>query len=413
MGQDQILSRSVMEVTVPAQLCGHETEQRERTMGLEGRRGAVKRGLALAAGAIVAFWLLAGASATAAPGTVKLEGYVWGAKLERFSITSHRGGGAVVSIAEYPELTTTAAEDGYWTLQVPDRASVTPCAELEGHHSMCDQTFFTRGQNLNQVNFQMVVYDIASILGTLSGGEMKNLPNGRQGVRHCAIVSTFFEKEKRSFFDFQDYLEAMPHGVAGATATATLANGQVPAQPIYFNEYVMPDRSFSASSRDGGVMWVDLPPGVYTITSSHPTARFAPFQATCEEGRLINANPPWGLYEMARTEEPNPAVLPPDRDESVSGSVLSARVTRSGKSRILRVKVKAEEKLEVLVEARQGKRRAARRASLAVGRRTISIKLNRNFKAGSIRTKTTLINEAGNRMTTVADLNVPKTGRRK
>ncbi len=352
-------------------------------------------------------------SNASAAGQVTLEGHVWGAKLEGTSITSHRGSGATVYIAEYPDLRTTADNTGYWSLQVPDRASITPCSELEGHHSMCDQTFFTRGQNLNQVNFQMVVYDIASILGALSGGEMRTLPDGSQRVRKCAIVSTFFEKEKRSFLDFQDYLEAMPHGVAGATATITDADGEVAAKSIYYNEHVMPDHSLSASSRDGGVMWVDLEPGVYTITSSHPTTRFAPFQATCEEGRLINANPPWGLYEMARTEEPNPAVLPPDRDESVSGSVLSAGVVRSGKNRFLRISVRADEKLEVRIEARQGKRRATRRATLAGDLRTISIRLKRNFRTGSIRTKTTLIDEAGNQATTVARLHVPRTGRRK
>lgn len=375
----------------------------------------------LSAAAVIAAGCLLAAAPAIASDTVKIEGHVWGASLTAGGIVSHRGSGATVHIAEHPELTTVAAEDGYWTLEVPDRTSITPCSDLDGHHPMCDQTFFPRGKDLNQVNFQMVVHGIASVLGAVSGGAMTVMPDGSERVTECAIVSTFFEKEKRSFLDFEDYLRAMPHGVAGATATATSSTGQVIPGPIYFNEHVIPDFSFSASSRDGGVMWVDIPPGQYTITSSHPTTRFAPFQATCEKGRLINANPPWGLYEMARTEEPNPAVLPPDeavrneavKDETVSGNVLAARVARSGKRRVLRVRIRAGEQLEVRVQARQGKRRAARRTRMAAGRRTVSVPLKRNFRSGALRTKTTLIDKAGNRVASAARLNVPRTARRK
>ncbi|MBN8866787.1 MAG: hypothetical protein J0H98_04485 [Solirubrobacterales bacterium] len=358
----------------------------------------------------LAFAALAFASTANAAGTVTLEGYVWGASLgDGGAITAHRGDGATVYIAEHPDLRTTAAADGYWKLEVPDRESVTPCADYEGHHPTCDQTFFTRGSDLNQVNFQMVDHQIAGILGVLSGAAMVDGPDGGPRVKECAIVSTFYEKEKRSFFDFQDFLDAAPHGVAGATAVATSETGAVLPGPIYYNESVMPDRSYDMSSRDGGVMWVDIPPGVYTITSSHPTARFAPFRATCRDGRLINASPPWGLYEMARTEEPNPAVLPPDPDRAVAGAVVASRVVKSGKRRLLEVTVKAGEKLRARVEARQGRRRAAR-SKASTGRFTVRLPLGRGFRGGSLQAKTTLIDSAGNRVSSRARLAVPAPG---
>lgn len=58
-------------------------------------------------------------------------------------------------------------------------------------------------------------------------------------------------------------------------------------------------------------MWPNVPEGVYTITASHPTKRMASFRATCASGRIINANPPWGLYELDPGEETNPAALAP------------------------------------------------------------------------------------------------------
>ncbi|HYD79870.1 MAG TPA: hypothetical protein VEC06_08675 [Paucimonas sp.] len=68
--------------------------------------------------------------------------------------------------------------------------------------------------------------------------------------------------------------------------------------PIYFNSQVLPDSSLRATSIDGGVVWANVPDGVYTIPASHPTRRFASFVATCKEGRLINADPPHGLKEI-------------------------------------------------------------------------------------------------------------------
>ncbi len=47
-----------------------------------------------------------------------------------------------------------------------------------------------------------------------------------------------------------------------------------------------------------------MPAGVYTIAAHDPVTRFASFVATCRPGRVVNANPPWGLYELAL---PNPA----------------------------------------------------------------------------------------------------------
>ena len=52
---------------------------------------------------------------------------------------------------------------------------------------------------------------------------------------------------------------------------------------------------------DGGVVWTDVPAGAYTIRASDPSTRFGSFVATCKPGRIVNANPPWGLYELGRS----------------------------------------------------------------------------------------------------------------
>jgi len=372
------------------------------------RSGPVARIVGAGIG-LLALWLVVATGARAA-GTVTLEGYVWGASLEGGTqITVHRGEGATVRIDEYPNLTATAAADGYWTLEVPDRANITPCTEYEGHHPMCDQTFFTRGRDLNQVNFQMVENLIGSVLAAASGAETITLPSGVKRVKQCAIVSTFFEKEKRSYLDFQDFLDDMPHGIAGARAEAAPTAGGTPlAGPIYYNESVIPQTDLIESSRDGGVMWVNIPPGTYTVTATHSTARFSQFQATCRDGRLINANPPWGLYEMARTEEPNPAVLPgPGPGSRLEARVTAAKVVRSGHRRQVRVRIRTTEPVTARVSVMQGRQHTSVKSEL---RRSglVRLPLNASFRAGSLRAVVTITDRNRNRSRTNLRLYAPK-----
>ena len=111
--------------------------------------------------------------------------------------------------------------------------------------------------------------------------------------QRCAIVSTFSTRDVRDL-GFAGFIAYGAHGVAGATASALPS---LPP-PIYFNEQVVPDPAQRRSSQDGGVIWTGVPTGTYRITAHHPTARFASFVATCRPGRIVNANPPWGLHEL-------------------------------------------------------------------------------------------------------------------
>jgi hypothetical protein len=224
--------------------------------------------------------------ATAAPAfaTVKLRGTAY-----EFNNVEVRLAGATIRIAERPNLRATTRDNGTYALTVPDRARVTPYIEAEGYRSIHLQTFRTRGETLREVNFQTPTEAVANALAALL-----DVPTDESGApRDCVIVSTFSTRNVRgvSFGAFTGY---GAHGVAGATAHASPA---LP-QPVYFNEHVIPDRSQELSSEDGGVIWTEVPAGVYRISASHPSTEFASFRATCAPGRIVNANPSWGLHEL-------------------------------------------------------------------------------------------------------------------
>jgi len=197
--------------------------------------------------------------------------------------------GATIRIAEFPELRATVQPDGRYDLQVPDHARVTPYIVDPGYHAIYLQTFTTNGEDLVNVNFQTPTEAVYRGLVALL-----KVPVDSQGnLAACAIVSTFSTRNVRDL-SFAQFIAYGAHGVAGATASAT----PVLPTPVYFNQNVVPDPAQTASSKDGGVVWSNVPAGVYTITAHDPGTRFASFVATCRPGRVVNANPPWGLYEL-------------------------------------------------------------------------------------------------------------------
>lgn len=226
------------------------------------------------------------ATPAAEAASVRLRGTAY-----EFNTSKVRLGGATIRVAEFPRLRARVRADGTYTLVVPDRARVTPYIEAAGYHTIHLQTFTTAGEDLVNVNFQTPTEPVYRALAAIL-----QVPLDERGeLRSCAIVSTFSTVNVRAV-GFDAFTRYGAHGVAGATASASPA---LPA-PVYFNEQVIPDRAQLRSSKDGGVVWTNVPSGVYTIRALHPTTRFARFVATCRPGRVVNANPPWGLHELAQ-----------------------------------------------------------------------------------------------------------------
>lgn len=222
--------------------------------------------------------------ASAAGATVRLSGTAY-----EFDHPATRLAGATVRVAEHPRLHATVRKNGAYRLAVPDRARVTPYVDAKGHHRIYLQTFTTRGRDLSRVNFQVPTDGTYKALAAL----LKVPLDSKGEIRDCAIVSTFSTRKVRNL-SFNEFVSYGAHGVPGATATATPRL----ASPFYFNAQVIPDPAQKRSSKDGGVIWTGVRPGRYVIRGHRPHTRFASFVATCKRGRIVNANPPWGLSEL-------------------------------------------------------------------------------------------------------------------
>ena len=225
------------------------------------------------------------------------------------------------------------------------------------------------------------------------------------------IVSTFSIHEARDATTFDPgFKDVYPHGLPGSTATMDPVRGNTRG-PIYFNSSVIPDVNQTSSSVDGGVLWVEVPPGWYRMTPSNPDAGVAPFLAHCENGRLVNASPPWGFYELKPGEQPDPAVLADPPDESVAGRVRGdARVRARGDRRTVRVRFRTDEPASAKLRVLRGDERLGSSVdqSLGAGSHRLQVRIRRATPAGPAVAKLRLRDDAGNRRVIERDVTIPR-----
>ena len=210
----------------------------------------------------------------------------------KFNKPFTRINGAVIRVAEDPSLSTRTDSNGVFSLKVPAGKAATLYIEAAGYATVYSQTF-TPTADIKNVNFQTP--DLATYAGLY--GLLTQIGAGvKPDATGCVIVSTVSVPAIRNL-TIEEFLGFGAHGYAGAQATLEPAGGT----RIYFNSKVLPDPTETATTNDGGVVWVNVPPGVYTLSASDPAKpaqKFATATADCRLGRVINANPPQGLVGL-------------------------------------------------------------------------------------------------------------------
>ena len=303
--------------------------------------------------------------------------------------------GATIKVREIPGLSATTDTNGDYTLQVPDDTNVTPYIEPpDGYNEIDLQTFHPRGEDIENANFQTPADgEYAGLAAILS--VPLDPDTGRP--QQCAIVTTASDRDVRGV-DYQTFWDRTPHGVPGATSTETPAIDG----PTYFNQYVIPDTTATETSDDGGIVWTEVPAGTYRIETTSPDTRFASFLATCKNGRIINANPPWGAYELVGDEQP------------LGAGVVAASVTKiesiGSRERKVKAVIDAGEATHVNAVLRlNGKRIGhARVDSLETGNGSVQVPVRNVAGKGKATLELKLRDAAGDVVKSSFDVKIPR-----
>jgi hypothetical protein len=224
---------------------------------------------------------------------------------------------ATVSILERPELTTTTNDEGEFTIEgLPVGTDATFVLEGEGYPLAQSKTHTVPADDVTDLTFQVPNDELYALIEF--GLDFTSDPE------KCQMVSTFTR-------DGKTIGDPGPHGQAGAVLGIELPDGgSIEEGPIYFNEDVLPDRSRTFSSLDGGVLILNADPGEYTLSAScvsDPDLRAAfleeyrpddepdddlrcqtedvEFEAVrmkCRPGVFLNASPSYGLQALPPAE---------------------------------------------------------------------------------------------------------------
>ena len=86
-------------------------------------------------------------------------------------------------------------------------------------------------------------------------------------------------------------------GEAGCTVTI---EPPLPAWhgPVYFTEQTLPNRDLTETTKDGGILYVNVPPGEYTVTAHKDGLEFRKIRMKVVAGCVTNAPPPHGLRKL-------------------------------------------------------------------------------------------------------------------
>ena len=188
---------------------------------------------------------------------------------------------ATLTVLEQPEFTTTTDAEGHFELLgLPAGSQATFTLSAPGFPAARTKTFTLPEQGpLERVTFQVPDDSLFEALASVVGVAID------PGT--CQLVSTVTRVGK-SIYD------AGAHGEAGATVTISPA---LPAElgPVYFNASVIPDMTLTETSEDGGIVFVNVPPGEYVLSAHKDGVVFEDVIMQCAAGVLVNASPPFGL----------------------------------------------------------------------------------------------------------------------
>jgi len=195
--------------------------------------------------------------------------------------------GATVSVAEAPEIHTTVMADGSFSFEVPSGAPLSFLVEQPDFHLNQSAAIPIGPDGIAMLGFQVPTEDTFNLLAILS--DIDEIDPTR-----CQISTTVSRAGTE------------PYGgpALGEPDVVVSIEPPLPKEsgPIYFayvsDSTILPHRTLTATSIDGGVIFANVPPGEYVLKATKEGKQFTPVEIRCRAGHLVNAAPPNGLQEI-------------------------------------------------------------------------------------------------------------------
>lgn len=187
--------------------------------------------------------------------------------------------GAKITVVERPDLSMTTAADGAFAFEVDSQSDVTLVLEHPDYPLIQTGTHTVPAMGIDDLTFQVPDKGIYNALAAI----VQITPD----LTRCQLVTTITRKGGT-------ILAPGAHGEAGVTVSITPG---LPKEsgPIYFDANVLPDKTLTESTEDGGVLYVNVPVGKYVLHGEKDGATLTDVRFDCRAGVLVNASPPRGM----------------------------------------------------------------------------------------------------------------------
>lgn len=190
--------------------------------------------------------------------------------------------GATISVLEHPDMSMVTSSEGSFAFDIEVGTDVTLLMDQQDFPLIQTGTHSVPPEGITDLHFQVPSYPIYGLLASLA----MITPDESK----CQMVSTVTRIGK-------DVFDMGAHGEAGATVESFPA---LPTEngPIYFNPMVIPDRTLTETSEDGGVLFGNVAPAEYRLVATKSGVMFREVRMKCRAGVLLNASPPRGLQAL-------------------------------------------------------------------------------------------------------------------
>lgn len=207
-----------------------------------------------------------------------------------FTLSGGRIEGAFVTANEHPTWCARTDAEGTFQLEgVPVGSDITLRLHHAEHPLIQTGTHTVPAEGIERLTFQAPDHATYSLMAAAT--------RIRTDPTRCQIAATVTEVGRSL------YTTDWPsHGEAGATVTIAPALVEPAFGPIYF-EYlgpgaIIPDPRLTETTRDGGVLFLNVPAGDYVLSAHEEGVAFTDVRVHCEAGLLVNPSPPWSLQAL-------------------------------------------------------------------------------------------------------------------
>jgi hypothetical protein len=198
--------------------------------------------------------------------------------------------GARVTILELPGREAfTAADSSFVFDDVPVGCEVSLVLEAEGRPPIQTGTHVVPAEGIERLTFQTPDFYTRDLL--------ERFARTNADERMCQIATTA-TRLGNSLYDSTPGAHGEPGVTISIDPLPSLVDGPIYFEMVRYN-VIYPLRTLTETTYDGGVLFLNVTPGRYTLRAQKADTEFVDVDIKCRAGYIVNASPPWGLQVVS------------------------------------------------------------------------------------------------------------------